>query len=139
MTTLAKLIRRRKVIFWGSEHMIARRLLTPVLGDGKLVIFLTPLATRPHSYVIRIDSKTDLDSDDFIDTTLEEIYDNLEDDFGKSVDEYEHNNGRTYVKNNGWPTLDDSCGCCWGELARLTKPDTRSEKQVRKEISKASQ
>jgi hypothetical protein len=137
---LARLIRRRKVRFWGAEHIITPRLLNHVEGDGKLIIFVTPLATRPQHYVLRVDSKWangDL-SDAAWHDHIDEICGDLEDGFGRAADEYEHDNGRTYHKHNPWPALNDSCGLTWGILAKLPKADLRTEAEIRTSMRRAN-
>ena len=132
---LQGLVQRRKTRFWGTCHMVTPRLLNWIQGDGLQVIFVTPLATRPNHYVVRIDSKvTDLDDDEFRDGILGEIYDELEDQFGKAYDEWESDNGRTYERHRYWPAFDDSSGCSWGELTVMESPDTRSESEIRAAI-----
>ncbi len=113
--------------------MVTPRLLNHIEGDGKLVIFVTPLATRPNRYVLRVDSKWakgDLNDDAWRDH-MDEIYNDLGDGFGRAEEEYEHDNGRTYHKHNPWPALNASCGSLWGIYAKLKKADRRTESQIR--------
>ncbi len=113
--------------------MVTPRLLNHIEGDGKLVIFVTPLATRPNRYVLRVDSKWakgDLNDDAWRDH-MDEIYNDLKDGFGRAEEEYEHDNGRTYHKHNPWPALHASCGSLWGIYAKLKKADRRTESQIR--------
>lgn len=107
--------RRHKTRFWGRNYIITPRLLEVVFGDGKKVIHLTPLATRPDYYVLCIDSRMETDTDDFHDL-LEWISQALEDQFGRAEEQWEHENGRTYRKRNYFPAFNDSCGLCWGEF-----------------------
>lgn len=134
--SLMRLVQRRVAHFWGQRHIVTPRLADWIHGDGKQVIYFTPLATRPQHYVVRIDSRVDLDSDAFRGHVLEGIYEALEDQFGRHRDEYEHDNGRTYVKHNGWPALDDDYGSAWGTLAMLKRTNRRPESEIRAEITR---
>lgn len=107
--------RRHRVRFWGCSYTITPRLLHTQFGDGKRVMHLTPLATRPDYYIFCFDSKSDIDSDAFYDE-LDYIYMALEDEFGRSEEDWEHDNGRTYHKHHDFPAFNDSCGTCWGTL-----------------------
>lgn len=128
---VARYIRRRRVSFWGQKYMITPRLIEWIHGDGRKLLSFTPLATRPDYYVVRVDSKADLDGDGFHDGLLEEIYEAIEDQFYRSEETWEHDNGRTYHKHNPWPALNDSCGCSWGEMTTLETADLRTEAEVR--------
>lgn len=113
---LRRYCRRHKTSFWGRNYIITPRLLETIWGDGKKVMHLTPLATRPDYYVFCINSGMETDTDDFHDL-LDEIYEALEDQFGRSEEDWTHDNGRTYHKHNDFPAFNDSCGTCWGEFA----------------------
>ena len=137
LSQLAIAIRRRKTSFWRRDYIVTPRLLDWIDGDGRLVITFTPLATRPDRYIIRIDSKTNMDSDTFYDDTLEAIYTKIEEEFGQKEEEWEHDNGRTYVRHRDFPALNFSCGCAWSEYLTLKKRDKRTEQEVRFELSQA--
>ncbi len=129
---LGKFIKRRKYHFWGGDYMVTPRLLDHVEGNGLLVIYFTPLATRPNWYVLRIDSKWgDLDDDDWYDH-LDQVYEDLEDQFGQAS--WQDDNDEW--QSEPWPALDDSCGSTWGILAKLKKADRRTEKQIRAAMRK---
>lgn len=115
---LEKLTRRRKISFWGVTYFIRPCLLSEVFGDGKTVLALQPLATRPDRYLIRVDSSTDLDSEQFY-KSLEDLYNAIENEFFPHRDEYDHENGRTYVKHRPFPALDTSYGVSWWIEAKL--------------------
>lgn len=131
--TLEPLIRRRKVRFWGASFMVTPRLLDHVEGNGLLVIFVTPMDTRPNYYVLRVDSgwaAGDLNDDDWRDY-MDEVYEYLEDGFGPAEEEWTHDNGRTYTRHNDWPAFNDSSGTSWGILGKLEKEDRRPESEIR--------
>jgi hypothetical protein len=123
-------LRRHKTRFWGRNYVITPRLVEWIHGDGLQVIYFMPLNTRPNYYVARIDSRVSLNNSDepsFADAVLEELYEQIEYQFGQAHEEWQHENGRTYKRRNSWPALDEECGSCWGLLKMLTtsNPDVR--------------
>lgn len=115
---LKYLTRTHIVTFWGQRYRITPRLVSKILGDGKKIIHFTPLATRPDYYIIRVDSQWDLDNGgkDSIYDHLEELYNAIEDDYGNYFEEWQHDNGRTYIKHHDFPALNIDCGSSWGEM-----------------------
>lgn len=94
---------------WGQKHWCIPAYCGIIEGDGKQVIWLKTGDSRPNYYVMRIDSKTDIEHDDFNPEILycgiEEIFDNsgdFEDFPALSVD-----NGAWWgiVKNFGHKTF----------------------------------
>jgi len=77
--TLAAETKKRLVKHLGSKYMFAPVLCSKILGDGKQLAYLGTIDQRPYYWLIRIDSKTDLQADDF---DLETLLEPLEDDFG---------------------------------------------------------
>jgi hypothetical protein len=119
---IMELVRRHKVRFWGRNYVITPRLVDWIHGDGLQVIYFMPLNTRPNYYVVRIGSKVSLNNSDelsFADEVLGDLYGEIEDQFGCSQEEWEHDNGRTYRRQNPWPALSEDNGSCWGLLAML--------------------
>jgi hypothetical protein len=141
MLPLTQFCRRRKVSFWGRDYFVTPRLLNFIHGDGLQVIAIQPLATRPDRYLVRVDSKVSLDNSDhdaLVDGVLQEIYGAIENEWGSSEEDWEHDNGRTYHRHNPWPALNDSCGCSWWLVDRLKTPDRRREHRVRADIKRAA-
>lgn len=142
MKPLTRLCRRHKTSLWGQPHFVTPRLVDWIHGDGLKVIYLTPLATRPDYYLVRIDSKVEMSNHAkgavFADVVLPSLYEEIESEFLNRIDEYEHDNGRTYTKHHCWPALDDSCGCAWGVIETLSIPDRRPERRVRADIKRAA-
>lgn len=134
LSSIARAIRRRKTHFWGRDYFVTPRLVNWIEGDGRKVITFTPLATRPDRFIVRLDSKTNIESDSFSDITLEAIYEAIENQFGASEEDWEHTNGRTYHRHRDWPALNSSCGAAWDHLLTLKKKDSRTEETVRSEI-----
>jgi hypothetical protein len=93
---------------WGRKYKVEPALVEKVFGDGKKLLCLTPLMTRPNYYVVQIDSKWELDAYEFLDR-LEEIYDAIEEQYGCDGDEFEGDEPPEF------PTLHHG-GSTWGEL-----------------------
>src|SRR5882672_1344925 len=139
MKPLTRLCKRHKTTLWGQPHFVTPRLADWIHGDGLKVIYLTPIMTRPNYYVVRIDSKINLDNFGkppvFVDEVLPELHESIEDQYGRAHEEWEHDNGRTYHRHNPFPAMDDE-GCAWGNLTTLTEPDTRPEHKIRSDIKR---
>lgn len=99
---------------WVPEDAIVfvPQVCSHVFGDGRALIEISPIMHRPMFYVVRIDSAWDCDDYGTADGSvslrdhLDEIYDALEDDFGRSRDEDEEN-------VDLWPAVDIDDGSCW--------------------------
>jgi hypothetical protein len=111
--------------FWGQAHTIHPRLCSKVFGDGRALLALYALNSRPNYYAIRIDSSWKVEDyrapDDAPDLRdhLDDIYQALEDDFGSVAwadDEDVIADGRSgdYLD---WPTFDGDSGTSWGRMA----------------------
>ena len=89
--------------FWGTEYndFAGAELVARVFGDGQQPMRLIPLATRPHHYVVRVDSA--LNEDDALGFVESELLDAIEEEFG-GVDEDEQ---------LPWPALDTTMGWMW--------------------------
>jgi hypothetical protein len=112
-------LRRHKVRFWGRNYIITPRLVEWMHGDGKQFMYFMPLNTRPNYYVVRVDSALSLDNheeNNFTDAVLDDLYTEIEEQFGRSCEEWTADNGRTYTRRNPFPALNDDCGSCWGLL-----------------------
>lgn len=72
--------RKRKTVFWADEYEIEPVISETILGDGLQLAYISTIDQRPHYWLIRIDSKTDLSSDDF---NIEDLLEILEDEFGR--------------------------------------------------------
>lgn len=101
----------KEVLMWGQPIRITPLLVDEVLGDGKQLIGLAPLMTRPNYYVLRVDAGWDLDNligDDDEGDHLEAIYETIEAEFGNEHDE-------ETGEERGWPAL-VSGGSTWFAL-----------------------
>lgn len=110
------------VRFWGREYVVTPRFVARVHGDGLLLVALQPLNTRPERYVLRVDSRWDLDDDAWYDL-LDDVKEAVEDEYmphdfycelcgesSKSFGDCECQADRE------WPAADFSVGCGWWEL-----------------------
>jgi len=97
---------------WGQKRFVKPALIAEIQGDGLQIVRLTPLATRPQYYILRIDSKTDLESQDF---NIEDLLVPIEEEFD-NIDRYEekpdnpHDEGIKPFRYK-FPMLNTKCGC----------------------------
>lgn len=109
--------RRRAATLWGQKHFITPRLLSKVFGDGKKVIWLSGINTRPAYWVIRIDSSWCIDncfhpSKDLKEPRdwLEDVYQAIEEEFGTG----EKEDGSLYSRARFPKACDLGGGTSWG-------------------------
>ena len=122
---------------WGQPCRIMPRLMPGRFGDGKQLIGLSTLNSRPDYYVIRVDSRWDLDNGGagplFIEH-LDDILLALEEHFGLAFCECGERYGATpnydgepvgcelckgsSVKDGEFPNVDADGGCEWFPLDR---------------------
>lgn len=80
--------RRHRRLMWGQPHWVKPRLVSAIFGDGKVLLLLTPIMTRPNYFVVRIDSEWHLDKDGGgLCEHLPEIQESIEDQFGYYMEE----------------------------------------------------
>ena len=102
------------------------RVCDKIFGDGRALLRLTTINSRPRFYVIRIDSAWKVDDSGAPDggpdiwDQLEEIYEALEEQFGR-VREIEDD------EINGWPTFDHETGASWSRMDWPDLPGVRLE------------
>ena len=129
--SVGKLLKRHRTRFWGRNYVITPRLVEWVHGDGQQVIYFMPLNTRPDYYVARVDSKISLNNCEepsFVDEVLDDLCEHIEDQFGRHVEEWEADNGRTYTRHNPFPALSEDSGSCWGLLKMLSAEPSAKRK-----------
>ncbi len=113
----------RQVRFWGAEYTITPRLVTRPLGNGRQLMTLVPLNTRPNFYVARVDdrwSSSNYDSDAFIDEGLDDLIDLIEEQFGtcdfecsECGEAWHSTSDCACQQERQFPALDASSGYCW--------------------------
>jgi hypothetical protein len=98
---------------WGEKKIVTPYLIDRVWGDGGAVFRIYPLSTRPKFYVFRGDSKwTDLNGDAFRDV-IDEVQDEIEEQFGTIDDE--DSNDPDFCVHDAWPRPDFTYGVGWGK------------------------
>jgi hypothetical protein len=109
--------RAERCTFWGRPYTITPRLIARVFGDGLHLLCITPLATRPNYFVVRVDSSTIDPGDPFPESSevslLEDIMCAAEEEYGTFGDDEERD-------EDGWesrpfPVTDWGIGCTWGK------------------------
>ena len=98
--------RPRKGYLWGQQYDISPRVIGQVFGDGRSLITIWPLTTRPNYFVVRVDSGESFEIRD----VLNDIYAAAEEEYGyyDQLDEDEQHGG-------AWPIVDWGYGTCWSE------------------------
>lgn len=81
--------RKRTVEFWGQEHEIQPVICSDVQGDGLQLVYVESIDQRPNYWLLRVDSKTNVEADDF---DIETLLEPLEEEFGREPDYYCHSN-----------------------------------------------
>lgn len=107
--------RPRTRSLWGQtlKHM-SNAYVWEAMGDGLKLASLTPLATRPTSYALRVDS-----SWDDLGEHVEEMYQAIEAEYGNCDDKWYPEDDEPEEPPEWWgewPALNASCGCTWGEF-----------------------
>ncbi len=128
--SLTQICKRHKTTFWGQKYFVTPALVSEIFGDGRQLIYLAPINTRPNYYVVRIDSKTSLDNwaaNPFCDTILNEVLDAIEEQYGRETEEWDHDNGRTYTRHFPFPALEWEGGE-WGFIGWLRSKNRVSER-----------
>ncbi|WGU68222.1 hypothetical protein QIU19_13305 [Capnocytophaga canimorsus] len=69
----------RTVSFWGDQYTFTPVVCPKIIGDGQQIIYFGTIDQRPFWWYVRIDSKTNVESEDF---NHEDIVDLLEDYYG---------------------------------------------------------
>jgi hypothetical protein len=74
---------QRTAKLWGDSVEFSPVVCDEVIGDGQQLVYLGTVGQRPYYWLIRIDSKTDIESDDF---NFEDILEPIERCFGIQED-----------------------------------------------------
>ena len=95
---------QRLAKLWGEGVEFSPALCDKIIGDGLQLVYLATIGQRPYYWLIRIDSKTDIESDDF---DFEDILQPLEECFGMR-EKYISENEFQQLKADG----DEECNIC---------------------------
>lgn len=114
--------------FWGRDYVITPRLVAAKIGDGKQLVCVTPLFTRPNYIVARVDSAMKHVLDVYAPTRgpfggersyLDAIMDAAEEEYGYHGDEeYQDEHGNETRES---PVADWGGGCTWGKPFPIEK------------------
>jgi hypothetical protein len=99
---------------WGQPCVVKPALVEEILGDGLQVLYWGTIDQRPQYWVLRIDSKTDIESDNF--NQQDELYNMVTDQFGSydSSDEADYDDYE-------YPIVKSTMGSFWGVLKNFGK------------------
>lgn len=110
--------------FWGSEYLVTPAVCEHVIGDGRKLLWFQPLNTRPHGYLVRVDSSFGTDDDDDGYDSIDEVIYALIDQFstvGRETEQLQEDgwsNDRIDSKESDahldFPVLSLDSGYSWG-------------------------
>ena len=108
MTATDKLAARietpRMVRLWGNESDATPVFVRRKFGNGGQLISISPANDRPEFYVVRIDSRTDINAKtDRLHDLIDDVLDAIREQCGDADDE----------DRPDWPALDISSGFTW--------------------------
>jgi hypothetical protein len=106
--------RPEKCEFWGDTYTRTPRLIAKAFGDGAQLMCVTPLATRPDYFVVRVDSAIVDVRDPMTGRTvpmIDEIICAAEEEYGYFGDERDENGD----ERRPFPVTDWGVGVCWGK------------------------
>ncbi len=112
----ARVERRQSAYLWDQKYFVTPRLVDQVFGDGKKIIHLAGINTRPAYWVVRIDSQwstSNYDPSPCLRDWLEEIYQAIEGQFGTG----EKEDGSLYARSKFPSACNLGAGCAWGEFS----------------------
>jgi len=55
--------RRTATYLWGKRYFPTPRLVDAIFGNGRALLAVTPIATRPLYYIVRVDDRWNLDDE----------------------------------------------------------------------------
>lgn len=113
---------------WGQMYTVTPRLIAHRFGDGQKLVIITPIMTRPNYFMARVDSTTKSVLDRCIDCRsespwgreflLDAIMDAQEEEYGY----YDNEDNDGNRQDRGFPFVDWSDGCSWGEPFPISEP-----------------
>ncbi len=126
---LARFCGKHTAELWGQPFKAEPVLLQKQWGDGCQIVALRPIAVRRSWYVIAIDSLMELGSDEWRDLLDSDIYEELEDQFGRVCKEDQEN--EEFDCHAAWPMVNHDYGHEWWWIGTL--PNTNLSDAPKKE------
>ncbi len=113
--------------WWGTDYICRPQFVHTALGDGNQLIGIEPLNTRPHYYLIRVDSSwhlqscricRDRDCPDELTEHLDEIYDAIVEEYMavETVRECNEDFPEEEPDSEEWPVFSSDSGVSWFRL-----------------------
>jgi len=99
---------KRTVNFWGEDYEIEPVICSSIQGDGLQLVYVKSMDQRPNYWLLLIDSKTDVEDDNF---DIETLLEPLEEEFGREPEYYCHYK-KEFIEakeDNTHPCHDDVC------------------------------
>lgn len=118
---------------WGNKQTFRPFLLRRVWGDGMQYAEISPIFTRPLFYVVRIDSRMELND---IHEIIDEIYDQVEYEFGSCCETYSDSGECECDKFEAYPSMCEWGGSCWGNITEEEVKELGLPKINKKNIAK---
>lgn len=112
----------RTEYLWTHEYRVTPRLVSHVFGDGGMLLWLELLNLRPGYFVLRVDTASDVDADEFRDLVNGELLDELLDEYSYEICHAVHDDHE--CEHSCWESAGAiaSDGCAWG---RYALPETK--------------
>jgi hypothetical protein len=114
------------VILWETEQEFTPFLLKRKFGDSQQLITIQSLNQRLCYWLVLIDSKTDILSDEFSDEQREDIVNAIEDEFGRAMqddssldDDDEYESAEEWNEENFEYPMIDWNGGFWGLVVNM--------------------
>lgn len=125
----AAVCKRTRRYLWTPADMITfvPALSNRLYGDGRALLGLTTINSRPQFYVLRIDSRWAIEMDPTAPDDAEQLVDRidafafaLEEEFGRGRyddgGDDEPETARQMASRRKWPAYDDENGCSWWRM-----------------------
>ena len=84
--------KQKTVSLWGDEVTFTPEIASEMIGDGKQLLSIMTISQRPYYWLIRIDSKINVEFDENFD--IEKYVKILEEEFGR-IDDNEMDSDKT--------------------------------------------
>jgi hypothetical protein len=133
--------------WWGQDHRCEPKFVEKKLGNGKMLLGVQPLNTRPNYYVIRVSDKWrgKMSGHDWFNYVEEVIYEAIIDEYSEKERERETlaedlraagimpDGSNTDLHGNedrlGWPVMSLDSGCAWW-VYEMPKVRTMQKRKV---------